>query len=74
MSMLKGSHLHGKRTPGSVLQDGQPIHPLAGVLRRSHEWKGFKTDCSWVQEAPPSIPLEKGGGEEVAPCQGSSSG
>jgi len=58
VSRLAGSHLHGKRTPGSVLQDGQPAHPRAGVLRIKPEWKGEQTETGHGRPHP-SIPKSR---------------
>jgi hypothetical protein len=60
MSMPTGSHLHGKRTPGSVFQDGQPIHPRAGVLRRSHELKGVENRLQLGTRGPAIHSLREG--------------
>lgn len=73
---LTGSHLQVKRTPGSVFQDGQLVHPLVegtpsnerGGKFRPHPERGF----------PPTTSLTQGkrGGETLVcgPCRNSECG
>lgn len=59
VSTLAGSHLHGKRTPGSVFQDGQPVHPRAGGLRSNPSGREVQTEAG---HGRPLHPFLRGGG------------